>query len=366
MRFSWTLSRYIGVQFLIGIGVVFGACLCLIFLVDLVQLLQRASSRGPIPFSTLATMAFYKLPNISEVALPFAVLFGAIWTFIRLSRSHELVVARATGVSVWQFLTPAIFITMVGGIFVVTVYNPIAASLVSRFEQLESRHMRGQSSSLTVSSSGLWLRQGDEIGQSVIHALKVDGEGMILEDVTFMFYEGADKFRARIDAKSAELKDGYWDIRDARLNVLDPFPENSFHERYSVTTSLTQERIQDSFASPQTMSFWQLPRFIELAEQAGFSATAHRLHWHTILATPFLLSAMILLAATFSMRVYRLGGMARLAGAGVLAGFALYFLSDVASALGLSGHLPIILAAWSPTIVAMLLGVATLLHLEDG
>jgi lipopolysaccharide export system permease protein len=366
MRLSWTLSRYLGVQFLIGIGIVFGACLAIIFLVDIVQLLQRASSREAIAFSTIAAMALYKLPNISEIALPFAVLFGAIWTFVRLSRSNELVVARASGVSVWQFLSPALFITLFGGLLVVTVYNPIAASMVSQYERLETRYLKGQSSSLTVSSSGLWLRQGDEFGQSVIHALQLSDQGRTLTDVTFLFYEGQDKFRARIDAKGAKLEDGYWDLKEAWLTIMSPTQETSFHERYSVDTPLTQNRIKESFASPQTMSFWELPRFIALAEAAGFSAKAHRLHWHTILATPFLLSAMILVAATFSLRVYRLGGLSQLAVAGIVSGFLLYFLSDVSAAFGMSGHLPVILAAWTPTLVAMLLGTAMLFHLEDG
>ena len=52
--------------------------------------------------------------------------------------------------------------------------------------------------------------------------------------------------------------------------------------------------------------------------------------------------------------------------AGLFFGFFLYFMSDLVFALGLSSRIPEVLAAWTPATVTTLLGVASLLHLEDG
>ena len=114
------------------------------------------------------------------------------------------------------------------------------------------------------------------------------------------------------------------------------------------------------------MSFWELPRFISILESAGFSAVRHRLHWHSLLASPLLLCAMVLIAAIFSLRMTRRGGTLPWACAGLFFGFFLYFMSDVVFALGLSSRIPEVLAAWTPATVTTLLGVASLLHLEDG
>ena len=100
--------------------------------------------------------------------------------------------------------------------------------------------------------------------------------------------------------------------------------------------------------------------------RAGFTAVRHRLYWHTLLASPFLMCAMVLIAATFTLRHTRQGGGTAVIGAGVLTGFVLYFFSDIVFALGLSDSIPVTLAAWTPSGVATLLGLATLLHLEDG
>jgi len=101
-------------------------------------------------------------------------------------------------------------------------------------------------------------------------------------------------------------------------------------------------------------------------EKAGFSAVRHRLYWHSLMAAPFLMSAMVLIAATFTLRQARRGGVSFIIGGGVLTGFILYFFSDVVFALGLSDSIPVMLAAWTPSGVTTLLGLAMLLHLEDG
>ena len=81
---------------------------------------------------------------------------------------------------------------------------------------------------------------------------------------------------------------------------------------------------------------------------------------------PVLFSAMILLAATFSLRPQRRGRVGLVILTGVMTGFLLYFLSNFVFALGLSAKIPVILAAWAPAGISMLLGIAMLLHLEDG
>ena len=366
MHLSWTFSRYLGLQFLIGIMIVFGGCLVLIFLVDLVELMRRAASHGDVALRMLITMALFKLPNVAENALPFAVLFGSIWTFVRLTRSNELVIARASGVSVWEFMAPAVVLVLFIGAFMITVYNPLSSTLVGKFEQLENRYLRGATSMIAIKSTGFWLRQGTGDTQAVIHADKVINaqKTLDLEGVTVQLYRNQDSYYGLLEAKTSVLASHMWHFTDATLTLRNGTPQH--FDSYDLPTDLSAEQVRESFASPQTISFWQLPRFIALAKAAGFSALPHRLHWHAVLATPILLCAMVLVAATFSLRITRLGGVPQLAAAGIVTGFLLYFLSDVANTLGTSGIIPIPLAAWSPSLVALSLGLAMLFHLEDG
>tara|TARA_A100001037_G_scaffold306628_1_gene353440 strand:+ start:3747 stop:4841 length:1095 start_codon:yes stop_codon:yes gene_type:complete len=364
MRPPPILSAYLGRHFIGGIAMMMGILLGLVFLIDLAELFRRSWGRENISFWIIIQMAIYKIPFMAQKVLPFAALFGGMLAFVRLTRTNQLVVARAAGLSVWQFLFPALAIALVGGLFVVTLFNPLASATTSLYESLESKHLRGRSSLLAVSRSGLWLRQADESGKSVIHAQGVSQHGTELSDVIVFLYDGTDKFTGRIDANAATLEPGHWRLVDALITGPDQ-PVKSANE-FQLPTTLTLAQIQDSFASPETLSFWSLPRFIDTLERAGFSALRHRLHWHSILAGPLLLCAMVLIAATFSIRLNRRGGAGLLAAGGVFAGFLLYFFSDVVYAMGLSGAVPVALAAWAPAGICALLGLTTLFHLEDG
>ena len=366
MRLSTTLSFYIGRHFLLSVLVLFALFMMLIVVFDVVELLRRAAARPEITFGMVAEMAFLKLPHMAQKLFPFAVLFGGMAAFWRLTRSHELMSTRAAGVSAWQFLFPVIALAFMLGIIQIAVVNPLASTTLTRYERLEASLLKGQKSFLALSNNGLWLRQSNTDGQSVVHARNVlqQGKNVELRDVVVFSYEGADRFRSRIDAEFARLEDGFWHMSKAWVHAPEKLPR--FEDDYWLATDLTLTKIQDSFAPPETMSFWDLPGFIGTLEKAGFSALRHRLYWHSLLAAPLLMCAMVLIAAAFTLRHSRRGSTTFIIAAGVMTGFVLYFFSDIVFALGLSDSIPVTLAAWTPSGVATLLGLATLLHLEDG
>ena len=363
LRLSPTLTKYIARQYLFWFCSFFFAIVAIIYLATIVDLLDRLATKD-VSLGVTLKMAFLKLPYLSQEVMPFTILFAAMATFWRLTRSHELVVARAAGVSVWQFLLPVLGSSVVIGALAVCALNPLSSVLLSRYERLEANYVRNQSSMLAVSETGLWLRQADESGQSVIHAEGVKPGSVALQRVMVFRYAEQDRFVDRIDAREAQLQKGRWLLFDAWL--ARPGAPSEFHEQLALPTDLTANNIQDSFAPPETISFWNLPGFIDLMQAAGFSATPHRLQFHRLLALPMLFAAMVLLAATFSLRPQRRGRVGVVILAGMLTGFLLYFLSNFVFAIGLSGTIPVVLAAWAPAGVSLMLGVAMLLHLEDG
>ncbi len=366
IRLSSTLSSYLARHFLIGFGIVIAVLLTLGFLVDLVELLRRGSDKEGASFAIILTMAVYKLPSLAEQMLPFAALLGAMLSLSRLTRTSELVIARAAGVSAWQFLMPPLIIALLIGGFVVVAYNPLASAMFARYKQIESKYLRGKSRLVAVSEkTGLWLREAAADGPMVIHAGRVSRSGAELADVIIWLYRGNDTFERRIDAKGALLREGYWDLGDVLVSGPDQPAER--HLRYRLDTTLTLEHILESLAPPRTLSFWEMPNFIGMLEAAGFSAVPHRLYWHTVLSGPLLLCAMVMIAATFALRLTRRRrGAGLILLGGVLTGFAVFFLTDIVHALGLSGRLPTVLAGWAPAGISAMLGVAMLFHLEDG
>lgn len=367
---TFTLSLYISRQFMASAIGMLLALSGLVAMFDFIELLRRSASKPDATFGLVAEIAALRLPYIAMKILPFAILLGGILCFWRLTRSSELVVARAAGVSAWQFLTaPTLCAFLMGVLFVLGV-TPVSSVMLARAEVLDNTFLRTGGGPLALNGGQLWLRQADngltQRGVAIIHAQKVElhGKRLTAQGVSVFRLDSDDRLLSRVEATKATLDPGQWQLDNARTIRPDQLPEppTTLH----LPTDLTVTRIQDSFASPDTLSFWTLPDFIDLLDRSGFSSLRHRLHFQALLALPLLAGTMTLLAASFSMRPARRGGVARMIGSGVAAGFALFLVSKIAEEFGQSGVLPVALAAWAPAAAGLMLTVALLLHTEDG
>lgn len=370
MKLAPTLSLYVGRQFLLNVLSALGGLLFLVAIFDVVELIRRGATKPDAGFPILASIAALKLPFLAIEILPFAVLLGGVVAFWRLSRTSELVVARAAGVSAWQFLAPAVAIGLLFGTVAVALLTPVSSLFLARAERLDDTYLKGGQGRGMLAQGGLWLRQADRgleaDGIAILHGNRVlaEGDRLSLAEVSVFRLGAADRFLARLEATEAVLEPGHWRLEEATILTPDRAPQRM--GRLTLPTDLTANRVQDSLASPNTLSVWTLPGFIDTLERAGFSALRHRLHFQSLLALPLLCGVMVLLAAGFSMRHSRRGGVAAAIGAGIAAGFLFWLVTKVSVEFGQSGALPVILAAWAPAGAGLMLAVALLLHLEDG
>lgn len=258
---SWTLSRYFAQQMLKGMGMVFAVCFILIALVDLVDMGRRTSGQDFATIGLIIEMSLMRITPYVEKFLPFATLFGAMWANYSLARHSELVVARAAGVSVWQVLAPAVVIAIGLGSFVIAVWNPVSAAMLNRYERLEAKYLENGADLMSVSDSGVWLRQANRNSTAVIHADESSQQGINLRKVSVYRYNRDDEFIERFEAAKAQLKADHWTLYDVMVVRVDEAP--FFLPKLDLSTSLTPTTIRDSFVSPEALSFWALPGFIK-------------------------------------------------------------------------------------------------------
>jgi lipopolysaccharide export system permease protein len=358
-----TLSRYFGWRFLSAILAVFAGAFALVAMIDFVEMLRRTGDIKDISAFFIAKITIYRVPFVTERVVPFAVLVAAMFCYLNLSRRLELVVARAAGISAWQFITPALAIALLIGIGVTTLYNPMSATLRELSSRLEA-DLFGHDTSFRTSSSGFWLRQRGDDGQAVINARGSRQQGIQLSGVSVFRFDEQGRFRDRIEAKGATLEPGYWRLDEARIFTSGVQPMD--RDVYRLRTNLTPAQVGESFATPETVPFWQLPSYIELAESAGVAAAGYRLQYYQLLALPFYLVSMVLLAAAVSLRFFRMGGVQKVVLGGVGAGFLLYVLAKITGDLSKAGLMPAMLAACLPALIGALTGVTALLYQEDG
>ena len=364
MSLQATLGRYLARAYLWNFLGFLMALLAIVYLFDTVELLRRASKQDIIPLSLVLQMSLLKLPEVGQILLPFAVLFSAMFTFWQLSKRQELVIIRAAGISVWQFLMPILLVGISIGFLHMMIINPLSSLFLNKFEQLESEYLKAGRSDIALFKEGLWLRQDTEQGYAILHAGKISQPEWVFDEMAVYFFDRENRFYQRIDARDTVLMQGEW-IFGAPV-LFDEDNNGAALESFRLPTELSVQDIEESFASPETMSFWQLPAQIRIFEETGFDNARLKMQYQSLLAKPLLFPAMILLAASVSMRPSRSRGAVKLIGAGILMGFTLFFLTSFLQALGSTSQIPVSLAAWSPSLIALFFSLSLIINFEDG
>jgi len=360
-----TMQRYFAMRFLGAVVSVFLSIFVLAAMIDYVEMMRKTGEIPNVSALVVVQTSLFRVPQITEQIMPFSVLIGAMICYLSLSRRLELVIARAAGVSVWQFIAPAVVVALVFGVLATTVYNPLSAALDEQAKRLETQIFGQKGGGLQFASGGtFWLSQRSQDGQSILNATTSLQQGAVLGGVTVLQFDAGGRFRERVEAPRAVLEAGHWRLQDARVYAIGTAPHGP--GEYLLDTSLTPEQVRESFATPETVPFWRLPEYIERAERTGSAAAAYRLQYHKLLARPFLLVAMVFLAAAVSLRFFRFGGVQNMVLSGVLAGFLLYVVSKVVDDMSKVDLMHPLVAAWLPVLIGGLTGFVALLYQEDG
>lgn len=364
-----TLTFYIVRRFLSIVAFVFAVFFGILLLIEAIEQLRRHSDKD-ISMAVALYLSALRMPANLYQILPLIMMLSAITLFLGLARSSELVVVRASGRSGLRFLLTPVVTTLLLGMLFVAVLNPLVAATSKAYVTASARLVRDDAAILSISADGLWMRQGSDAGQMVIKAARANTDGSQLLDVTFHTFSPQGPPLERIEAKSASLEPGKWVLLGAkRWPLSGSNPEDQAESvvgELQMPTDLTLDRMREGLGAPSDISFWALPGYVRGLERSGFSARRHRVWMQMELAFPLLLSAMVLIAAGFTMRHTRAGKTGSMVLLALLAGFVIFFVRNFAQVLGENGQIPIMAAAWAAPVAATLMALGLLLHLEDG
>ncbi|MCK4861635.1 MAG: LPS export ABC transporter permease LptG [Rhodobacteraceae bacterium] len=365
-----TLYYYIARKFLYNVIRVQVALLALLLLIITADVLRFFSERG-VEAKVYIQLISVTLPESMFTTFPLVVLLGSMFTFLGMSRSSEMVIVRASGVSALKMLLAPTIVTILIGLITITAWNPILTATIRKASGIRAEYTGNGGNQLSISREGLWLRQTGENSNFIIQARSSSRSGDILYGVRFHEFSTNGDLVRRIEATRAELQPGAWKLFNAtQWRFLDknlfetadirPYPE------IVLPTDLTSDRILSSFAAPKTISVWKLPAFIDQLNASGFSAVRHEVFLQSQYATPLTLVAMMLIGAAFSLKHARFGNAGVMALLAILSGFLMFAVKNVAESLGQAQEVPVLLATWAPPLAAALFALAFVLHLEDG
>lgn len=360
---GWTLGRYFFTRYLLTTAYFLVGITALIFITDFTQINSRLSGYANYSVLLGLSIAGLRVLRILQQTIPFIGLFASMALLVQLNRKYELVIARAAGLSAWQFLMPICLGAFAFGLATILVINPFAA----RCFELSEEYQASLGASVAPASSALvspWIRQNEAAGDVIIGAKSVLKGGTLLVSPVFFIMGKDEAIASRIDAKSATLDEREWHLSGAVIS--GPGVPSTAPKDMDIATNLTPELVQERLQDPEMIPFLELPQKIAVAQALGYQADSFAVQYYSVMALPALLVVMTIIASTVTLKFVRFGQSATMIVGGILAGFMLYVVTVLVKAFGGAGIVSPVLAAWFPVGLAFLFGVSFLLNKEDG
>jgi lipopolysaccharide export system permease protein len=356
-----TLTGYVSRLFLVHVAVMLFSFVALLQLIDLLNNSDRIVERHGNDVGVLIRYIGYRLPELIAFIVPFAVLLAALLVLSRLAQSAEVLALKAAGVSYYRilltFLPSALLVAAVHFV-IADQLAPVATRAMTEWDA-SADELNAQTTEEP--GTAVWIRDG----VTLVRVSSVSRRGALLRGVTLFERDENHDFRARITAQRAVYEDDGWVLYDVERFL--PTPGGSGIMRYPEwrwETSLLPTHFSDLAATPASLSAAQLHAFTSKQDVGSHPTYFYETWLNRRLALPMISLIMVLLAAPVAQSLSRQRGVALGMMLGIGMGFLYFIVDGLLQALGESGMLPPVLAAWSPALLFAIVGTASLIRVE--
>jgi len=364
-RFGWTriLTLYLFRHTLIHILLAGLILIFIVNLIDMAELLRRSANKDSISSFTALIMSLLRIPSSVPFILPFAVMFGALVSFYKLSQQNEIIVARSSGLSMLQIIFGPILSVMLISLVMLVVIDPISSATNSRFIIMEEQKFGSTGRNLTVSTEGIWLRDRGTYQNLIISGSRLKRSDLSIADGEVYTFDKDNTWTSHYLPETLIFDDGNWQLEGGRVMRQDGTIANL--GVLTLPSVLSRSDLTSSNKKPETIPLYRLWSYITVLDQAGLSSLGHRSYLYYQASTPLVLVGMTLIAGYFGL-VYRgRKKRIRLIAFAIFSALGFYFFKDIMYVLGSSGRLPPIIAGIAPGFIVTTIGFATLIRSDQ-
>jgi LPS export ABC transporter permease LptG len=358
-RLSWLmpniLDRYIAGIYLRAAALAFAALLGLFYIGTFIDKTDKVF-KGQASTSMVVQLLGFMTPQFVYFVIPLAALLGVLVTFGVLSRSSELSVMKACGISLYRIAAPLLVLSLGWSAILYGLEQRIMATANEKAEALDSR-IRGKQPRTSNPLSRQWVLGRDG---SIYHYTYFDPERNSLQNLE-IYRPAKDGWRldSQLYARTATfngqewLASTGWQQDFTGRGAWTAFPERTL----PIEPPDYFETLQPI---AEMMTVPQLKRYIDELSASGFNVVPLTIDLQKKLAFPFVTVVMTLLAIPFGMTAGKRGTLYGI-GIGIVLALSYWILGGAFAAIGKAGILHPIMAGWAPNILAA--GTATYLLL---
>jgi len=355
------LGKYIFGEFiriflavLIGILVVY---LCMDFLQKADRFIEYKAN-----IAQITSYFLYSLPGMAASSLPIAALMAALLSLGNLSRYNEIIAMRASGVSLAAIIAPVLtaglLISALGFFnneYIMPVYTA-RANFIKNVE-IEKKQQR-----VVFQQQKLWLR-GPDNSIANIDLISPDRNEML--GVTIFKLTPDFTVRERIKADSLLWENGAWRLQHGRKFALSGdmvHVSSADGEVFNIVDN--PDDLGMIAKSSEEMNFTELWDYVKRLKMSGYEAARYEVDLYGKLSFPLSSLLMVLIATPLSLQKVRSGGLGKGIALAVLIAFIYWGLVSVGTALGRSGAMPPLAAAWIANVLFASVSLSILFRMQ--
>jgi lipopolysaccharide export system permease protein len=362
---SWVALRYVSLLLLRRIALVLLGFAALVQMFDLFGNADDiADNYGP-GLGPVLIYLLYRLPATLALVMPFSILVGSLLTLLNMANNNEVMAFKAAGMSFYRLLLCLMPVGVLFAALHFAIADRLAPAALRALGERELVHTAKQAGPAKPETrSPAWIRDGE----TIVRAGRVQRDGAALSDVEIIRRNDKGVMVQRRLARLAafDAAANAWTLTDVSLLNIDG--EQRRIEKLPLQQWATKLRPADFADLTVPPNQFTSSDLISLSRAAGIGSRpvfVYETWLHKRLALPVLCLLMVLLAAPVSQANVRSGGTAARMTLGIGLGF-LFFVSDgLSTALGETGSLLPVLAAWAPIAIFASVGGSVLLRVEQ-
>lgn len=356
-----TINRYLTKLFLGHLLITTLVVLLLLFVSNSFDVLQKFKGANISPVIFWQLVAF-KVPHLfNEVS----VLIGFISTITflnRLSLGKELVILSASSLQYWRIYMIPIFVTMIFGVVLLVLANPLGTYSLVKYEKIEALVTDKPESKVVVSQNGIFFYEEFDNSHRIIKADSINIEQKELGNLTILIVDSDNNFLQRLDAQRVILDNGNFYLYHPAIASRDRM---SKQDSIILPTNLTIDSLAQRLTEPELIYIWNLKDAINRFTKSGIATSDYELHYYKQLLKPLVMSTMVLLACWFISVNSRDNKQTKTIIYGLLTGIVAFFAIEISSRFLVVSGFDAFLACLLPALIIILLGNFVILHFQE-
>ena len=356
---SFIINKYLSKEFLTIVMNMSFVFFCLGFVVNLFEEINFFKDYD-VTIEVPLFLSFLFIPSLIYNMFPFIILLSGIWFFLKIKKTDEIIAMKVSGMSNFSVIIIPSIISVILGIFFVTLINPITSTMVKKYESIKGSYERDQDYLAAITVNGIWIREKSTKKNNIIRASNLQGNNLI--NLTIYEFDSNQDFVKRIEAESADISSLKWKLKQIKVidnagnNITESIINSFYISMYDI------KKIKSLYSNLDTISFWNLKKEIKLLEDRGYSSAEMRAKFQRSVAFPLFLLSMVLLSGVFTLGLYFKDNNWTYVFIAVLTSVIIFYFNDFSAALGKTNKLPIELSVWMPILIIFIFSAVGLIH----